>query len=52
MQRIDYPERKDWEKLLERPTQTVSDIEDTVVNIFEEIQIGGDSVSQKIHQTI
>nr|WP_298789595.1 histidinol dehydrogenase [uncultured Allomuricauda sp.] len=43
MQRINYPQKIDWERILKRPTQTVSDIEETVTQIFEEIKTLGDS---------
>ncbi|PWL38975.1 histidinol dehydrogenase [Flagellimonas aquimarina] len=44
MQRIEYPQQKDWEDILKRPTQTVSDIEETVTTIFEEVRSKGDAV--------
>ncbi|MDC6363408.1 MULTISPECIES: histidinol dehydrogenase [Flavobacteriaceae] len=47
MKRIDFPERENWEGILKRPTQTVSDIEGTVNTIFEEVKSGGDSVVKK-----
>lgn len=43
MQKIKYPNKENWESLLRRPTQTVSDIEETVTQIFEEIKTLGDS---------
>nr|WP_299173026.1 histidinol dehydrogenase [uncultured Allomuricauda sp.] len=43
MQKIKYPNKDNWESLLKRPTQTVSDIEETVTRIFEEIKTLGDS---------
>nr|WP_299067937.1 histidinol dehydrogenase [uncultured Allomuricauda sp.] len=43
MQKIKYPNKENWELLLRRPTQTVSDIEETVTQIFEEIKTLGDS---------
>lgn len=43
MQRINFPKQNEWEAILKRPTQTVSDIEETVNTIFDEIKIGGDS---------
>ncbi|WP_422861266.1 histidinol dehydrogenase [Flagellimonas sp. W118] len=43
MQKIKYPNKENWESLLKRPTQTVSDIEGTVTEIFEEIKTLGDS---------
>ncbi len=47
MQRIDYPKREDWSRLLERPTQTVVDIEGTVLSIFQEVKEGGDTIVKK-----
>ncbi|RYC51234.1 histidinol dehydrogenase [Flagellimonas olearia] len=47
MKRIDFPERENWEGILKRPTQTVSDIEGTVNAIFEEVKSGGDAVVKK-----
>ena len=47
MKRIDFPERENWEGILKRPTQTVSDIEGTVNTIFEEVKSGGDAVVKK-----
>nr|WP_298926813.1 histidinol dehydrogenase [uncultured Allomuricauda sp.] len=43
MQKISYPNREKWEELLKRPTQSVSDIEETVNTIFEEIKADGDT---------
>ncbi len=42
MKIINNPQRKDWQELLERPTQTVEDIEATVAQIFDEVQEKGD----------
>lgn len=47
MQHIDYPKREDWPRLLKRPTQTVSDIEGTVLSIFQEIKESGDKIVKK-----
>lgn len=47
MQRIDYPKQEDWSSLLERPTQSVSDIEGTVLSIFQEVKEGGDTILKK-----
>lgn len=47
MQIINNPEKKDWSKTLERPTQTVGDIEATVVVIFKEVLESGDSAIKK-----
>ncbi len=42
MNKIYKPERKDWEALLKRPTQTLEDIEQTVNDIFSEVKSKGD----------
>ncbi len=42
MNTIHYPELRDWEAILERPTQTVEDIEATVLEIFNEVKHKGD----------
>ena len=47
MNTIYNPKREDWENLLKRPTQTVSDIEQTVNEIFTEIQKSGDTAIKK-----
>ncbi|MFT0715696.1 histidinol dehydrogenase [Flagellimonas lutimaris] len=47
MQRINYPQQKEWEEVLKRPTQTVSDIEEIVNSIFKEVQADGDTVIKK-----
>jgi histidinol dehydrogenase len=44
MQKIIYPNKEKWKALLRRPTQTVSDIEETVTTIFEEVRSKGDAV--------
>ena len=43
MRKIYNPDPKDWKALLQRPTQTVADIEDSVNGIFGEVRIGGDA---------
>ncbi|MGB5497685.1 MAG: histidinol dehydrogenase, partial [Maribacter sp.] len=50
MNKINNPKRADWEDLLKRPTQTVSDIESTVNKIFTEVQGYGDAVLLKYTQ--
>jgi histidinol dehydrogenase len=50
MNKIYNPKREDWEDLLKRPTQTVSDIESTVNEIFTEVQGFGDSILLKYTQ--
>jgi len=42
MKIIENPKREDWSTLLQRPTQSVEDIEDTVNQIFIDIQHNGD----------
>ncbi|SHG32449.1 histidinol dehydrogenase [Flagellimonas flava] len=43
MQHVKYPKQETWGALLKRPTQTVSDIEETVEIIFKEVQKNGDA---------
>ncbi len=47
MNKIFNPEKSDWEELLKRPTQTVDDIEATVIEIFSEIKKKGDIAVSK-----
>ena len=47
MKTIEYPNKKDWSTILQRPTQTVDDIEATVNQIFEDVQRNGDSAIEK-----
>ncbi|MDB2607134.1 histidinol dehydrogenase [Zobellia sp.] len=47
MKKIYNPNRLDWSAVLERPTQTVADIERTVEVIFKEVQINGDATLKK-----
>lgn len=47
MNKIVNPDKNSWEQLLQRPTQTVADIEQTVNTIFKEVKKGGDAVVQK-----
>lgn len=47
MNKIYNPNRADWNNVLERPTQTVADIEDTVNGIFDEVKSGGDKILKK-----
>ncbi len=47
MKKIYNPKQEDWEAILKRPTQTVSDIENTVNKIFAEVQGFGDSILKK-----
>lgn len=43
MNKVYNPDRTEWTKLLKRPTQTVSDIEDLVTDVFKDVQLGGDN---------
>ena len=47
MKTIQYPNKEDWSIILQRPTQTVDDIEATVNQIFEDVQRNGDTAIQK-----
>ncbi len=47
MQIINSPDRKEWSEILRRPTQTVNDIEATVVGIFKEVFESGDAAVKK-----
>ena len=38
-----YPNQNDWESILKRPTQTVDDIESTVLEVFNDVMEKGDS---------
>ncbi|NNG09198.1 MAG: histidinol dehydrogenase, partial [Arenibacter sp.] len=41
MNKIYNPKKTDWKKVLQRPTQTLADIEGTVNSVFLEIRDGG-----------
>ncbi|WP_372754940.1 histidinol dehydrogenase [Mariniflexile sp.] len=43
MQIIKNPNKNEWRQVLERPTQTVGDIESTVVQIFDDVSKKGDA---------
>ncbi len=47
MNKIYNPDKKDWRKLLKRPTQTIADIEATVNSIFNEVADDGDVILKK-----
>ena len=47
MKKIFNPTKQDWPFILGRPTQTVADIEHTVMQIFNEVQAEGDKVLHK-----
>ncbi len=50
MNKIYNPNRSEWKVLLQRPTQTVADIEGTVNSIFEEVKLNGDAILKKYTQ--
>lgn len=50
MNKIYNPDRKDWQSILKRPTQTVSDIEDVVNEVFAKVEKEGDSVLMEYTQ--
>ena len=47
MKVIENPKQKDWPKVLQRPTQTIEDIENTVIQIFDDIKRHGDTAIAK-----
>ena len=47
MQKIIKPGKDEWEQILQRPTQTVEDIESTVNEVFSEIRKKGDAAVAK-----
>jgi len=47
MNKIYNPERVEWKAVLERPTQTIADIEEMVNTVFMEIKAGGDAIVRK-----
>ena len=50
MKIINNPPKKEWNALLQRPTQTVDDIESTVTQIFEDVQRNKDIAISKYTQ--
>jgi histidinol dehydrogenase len=44
---IENPQKKDWSRLLQRPTQSINDIEKKVNQIFEEVKTKGDKAILK-----
>ena len=42
MKFIENPSKKDWKKIVERPTKSVADIEETVNQVFLDVQKNGD----------
>ena len=47
MKNILYPIRDQWSQILKRPTQTVKEIEATVNEVFNDVQINGDTAIKK-----
>ncbi|MCB0399009.1 MAG: histidinol dehydrogenase, partial [Winogradskyella sp.] len=47
MKTIKYPNKNTWSELLKRPTKSVTDIESTVNQIFEDVQRNGDTAISK-----
>ncbi len=47
MKTFKYPEVEQWSSILMRPTQSVSDIEDTVEEIFQEVKNKGNMAVQR-----
>ena len=47
MKNILYPRRDQWSQILKRPTQTVKEIEATVNEVFNDVQINGDNAIKK-----
>ncbi|MCL4154903.1 UNVERIFIED_CONTAM: hypothetical protein GTU68_011826, partial [Idotea baltica] len=47
MQIINNPERGEWTSILERPTQTVNDIEAIVTEVFNDVKNNGDPAIKK-----
>lgn len=47
MKKIYNPKREEWNSLLQRPTQTIEDIEATVTEVFSEIKLKGDLAVKK-----
>ena len=47
MKNILYPKRNQWSQILKRPTQTVKEIEATVNEVFNDVQINGDNALKK-----
>lgn len=43
MQVINYPEKKDWQELLKRPSQDFTSVKNTVQNILDDVKKRGDA---------
>ena len=50
MKIINNPPKKEWSQILQRPTKTVDDIENTVNQIFDDVQRNGDKAVEKYTQ--
>jgi len=47
MEIIINPKKETWSILLERPTQSINDIENTVTQIFKDVEHHGDTAISK-----
>lgn len=47
MKTVQYPNKKEWSSIVQRPTQSVKDIETTVDQLFEDVQRNGDTAIRK-----
>ena len=47
MQIIKYPDKKDWEGILKRPSLDSSSLEGTVKNVLHEVKVNGDEAVRK-----
>lgn len=47
MKILQYPKKEEWSAILQRPTQSVKDIESTVDQLFDDIQRNGDIAIRK-----
>ncbi|MGJ8593002.1 MAG: histidinol dehydrogenase [Aquaticitalea sp.] len=47
MIKVENPKKEEWSELLKRPTQTVETIENTVNQIFDDVQRNGDEAVEK-----
>ena len=50
MKEFYYPERVQWDEILERPTQSLKEIRKTVEPILEQVQSGGDAALLELTQ--
>jgi histidinol dehydrogenase len=50
MKRIEFPNRDSWQSLLERPTAKIDDVEQTVVEVFRQVQMDGDKAIRHFTQ--